>query len=88
VAADLPFKRRAGKRPALVVDLAPAGLERVALFRTADETFYLEPLGTTRIIAVDGKDGLLAIAIEPGADATFESILPSGRAVVKTVRFR
>lgn len=88
VAADLPFTRRAGKRPAVVVDLAPDRLERIALFSTAGETFYLEPFGTTRIIAIDGKDGLFAVAIEPGADSTFESIRRAGQAVVKTLRFR
>jgi len=37
---------------------------------------------------VDGKEGLLVIAIEPGPDSTLESILPAAEAVVKSLDFR
>jgi hypothetical protein len=60
----------------------------VPLFGTSTQTFYLEPVGTTRLIVVDGDDGVLVIAIEPAADSTLESLLPEANRVVSSVRFR
>ena len=89
--ASPPASRRARRstvgRGALV-DLSPTGRDRIALFGTTGQTFFLEPFGTTRIIVVDAADGILIIAIEPTADTTIEAVLPTASAVVKTVRFR
>jgi hypothetical protein len=60
----------------------------VPLFGTSTQTFYLEPFGTSRLIVIDGDDGVLVIAIEPAADSTLESLLPEANRVVSSVRFR
>ena len=52
------------------------------LFGTSTQTFYLEPFGTTRLIVIDGDDGVLVIAIEPAGDSTLESLLPEANRVV------
>jgi hypothetical protein len=88
VAAGKPKTQKVGGRNGRLVDLSPTGRDRIALFGTTGQTFYLEPFGTTRIIVVDAADGILIIAIEPTADSTIEAVLPTASAVVKTVRFR
>ncbi len=88
VAAGRPDGLRIDKRRATAVDLAPTGPDRVPLFGTGDQTFYLEPDGTTRIIVIDGKDGVLVIAIEPSQDSTLESILKPAQPFVTSLRFR
>jgi serine/threonine-protein kinase len=88
VAARRPKSGQVDKHKATIVDLAPTGPDRVPLFGTSTQTFYLEPSGTTRIIVIDGDDGVLVIAIEPAADSTLESLLPEANRVVASVRFR
>lgn len=88
VAAGRPADQRVDKRKATVVDLAPTGPDRVPLFGSGAQTFYLEPSGTTRVIVIDGKDGPLVIAIEPAADSTLQSFLPVADPVVKSFRFQ
>ncbi|MFL5682891.1 MAG: hypothetical protein ACJ77O_07110, partial [Chloroflexota bacterium] len=88
VAAGKPKNQKIGNRTGRVIDLTPTGRERVSLFGTTGQTFYLEPFGTTRITVVDAPDGILIIGIEPTADTTIEAILPTASAVIKTLRFR
>ena len=88
VAARRPKAGQVDKHKATIVDLAPTGPDRVPLFGTSTQTFYLEPFGTTRLIVIDGDDGVLVIAIEPAGDSTLESILPEANRVVASVRFR
>ena len=88
VAAGKPAAMRVARRKATVVDLAPTGPDRVPLFGTGTQTFYLEPSRTTRMIVVDGKDGPLVVAIEPSIDSTLESVLPAAGSVVQTLSFR
>jgi hypothetical protein len=88
VAASKPSERRVDKRKATAVDLSPTGQARVAIFSTTNQTYYLEPFATTRVIVVDGKDGLLVIAVEPVDEATLQMILPAAEAVVDSLRFR
>ena len=88
VAAGRPHDIRVDKRRATVVDLAPTGPDRVALFGTSTQTFYLESVGTTRIVVIDGDDGLVVLAIEPLEDSTLEAILTEADRVVDSVRFR
>jgi len=88
VAAGKPAERRIDKRKATVVDLSPIGPARVALFGTADQTYYLEPDGTTRVVVVDGKDGPLVIAVEPVDGSTLEAVLSAAESVIDSLRFR
>jgi serine/threonine-protein kinase len=88
VAATRPADARVDKRKATVADLTPTGEERLALFSTADQTYYLEPHSTTRVIVVDARDGILIIAIEPADTTTLEAILPAAGKVVDSLRFR
>jgi hypothetical protein len=88
VAAARPKSGKVGGRKATVVDLSPTGPDRVPLFGTSTQTFYLEPFGSTRILVIDGADGVVVIAIEPADDSTIESLLPEANRVVSSVRFR
>ena len=88
VAARRPKAGQVDKHKATIVDLAPTGPDRVPLFGTSTQTFYLEPFGTTRLIVIDGDDGVLVIALEPAGDSTLESLLPEANRVVSSVRFR
>ena len=88
VAAGKPRNKKIDKHTALVVDLAPIGPDRITLFGTRDQTYYLEADGTTRIFVVDAGDGLLIIAIEPAAEATIEAVLSVASPIVNSVRFR
>jgi hypothetical protein len=88
VAAGKPSERRIDKRKATVVDLSPTGSVRVAIFSTADQTYYLETHGTTRLIVVDAKGGPFVIAVEPVEGSTLKAVLPAAEAVIDSLRFR
>ena len=88
VAASRPGAGRVDKRRSTVVDLSPTGPDRVALFSTAKETYYLEPHGTTRLIVVDGRDGVVVVAIEPSDAQMLEDVLPVANQVIGSLRFR
>jgi serine/threonine protein kinase len=88
VAAKRPHDRLVDGRTAVRVNLTPIGRERVALFKSADQVFYLEPGGPTRVIVVDGPTGPVIIAIESSPDATLGSILPTAQAVIRSIHFR
>ena len=88
VASGRPAATRVDKRKSTMLDLSPTGPDRVPLFGAGDQTFYLEPSGTTRIIVVDGRDGVLIIAIEPGEDSALESMWPKAKPVVDSLRFQ
>jgi len=88
VAASRPGAGRVDKRRSTVVDLSPTGPDRVALFSTAKETYYLEPHGTTRLIVVDGRDGVVVLAIEPSDAQMLEDVLPVANQVIGSLRFR
>ena len=88
MAAGKPAERRIDKRKATLVALSPIGPARVALFGTADQTYYLEPAGTTRVVVVDGKDGPLVIAVEPVDGSTLEAVLSAAESVIDSLRFR
>jgi tRNA A-37 threonylcarbamoyl transferase component Bud32 len=88
VAAGRPDEQKVDKRKATVVDLSPTGPDRVALFGTGAQTYYLEPYATTRVFVIDARDGPFVIAIEPHQDSTLETLLPTARAVVNSLRFR
>ncbi|MEP6639376.1 MAG: protein kinase [Chloroflexota bacterium] len=88
VAAGRPRADRFDKRKATVIDLSPTGPNRVALFGTSTETYYLEPFGTTRLVVIDARGGPVVVAIEPVQDSTLESLLPTAAKVVDSLRFR
>jgi hypothetical protein len=88
VAASRPKVDRVDKRRATVVDLSASGPQRLPLFSTASQTFYLEPDDTTRIMVVEARDGILLIAIEPAEGRRLDDILPIAEAVVHSLRFR
>ena len=82
VAAGKPSQKHIDKHRATIVDLAPTGHDRVALFGSGSQTFYLEPNGTTRITVIDGQAGPLVVAIEPSADGTSDAIVRIAMPVV------
>jgi eukaryotic-like serine/threonine-protein kinase len=88
VTASRPQDGRVDKRKATLVDLTPAGNERIGLFGTANQTFYLEAHATTRVIVVEVKGSLLVIAIEPTEATTLEDVLPAANRVIDSLRFR
>ncbi len=88
VAAGKPGGGRVDKRKSTIVDLTPTGPDRVPLFGTSTQTFYLEPVGTTRLTVVDGRDGPLVIAIEPAENSTIETIRKVADPVLKGFAFR
>ena len=88
MAAGKPADRRIDKRKATSVNLAATGPDRIALFASGDQVFYLEPFGTTRFIIIDAKGGPLILAIEPTQESPIESIIPAASVVVKSLRFR
>ena len=87
VAAGKPKDVKINKVKATVVDLAPTGPDRVALFGREAQTFYLEPGVTTRMVVLDGAGGPLVLAIEPAGDTTLETLLPIATPIVNSVRF-
>ena len=88
VAAARPARIRIDKRRATVVDLEVRGLDRVALFGTGSQTYYLEPVGTTRVVAIDLPDGVLVIVIEPGQQSSLDDILGPAERVIDTLDTR
>jgi hypothetical protein len=88
VAAGKPTARHIDKHRATIVDLAPTGRDRIALFGSGSQTFFLEPNGTTRIVVIDGTAGPLVIAIEPAGDGTSEAIVRIAMPVALGVQFR
>ena len=88
VAAGKPSDGKIGKLRTRIVDLTPTGSDRVALFGTSTQTFYLEPIGTTRLTVLDGPDGRLVVAVEPVENATFTSIRKITDPVIKSFSLR
>ncbi len=83
-----PVSQRVGGRRTTVVDLVASGGERVALYGTSDQTFYVETSGTTRVYVVDAPKGPLVITVEPFVGSTLEAILPAANQVIGSLRFR
>ena len=88
VAAGKPSQKHVDKHRATIVDLAPTGNGRVALFGSGSQTFYLEPNGTTRITVIDSDAGPLVVAIEPSADGTPDAIVRIATPIVTGLQFR
>ena len=88
VAASEPAAVRIGGRRGLSTDLAPTEAARLALFSTGSSTFYLEPSRTTRIVAIDTRDGLVVLCIEPHEDIVLRAILDAADPAAGTLRWR
>ena len=88
VAAGKPSQKHIDKHRATVVDLASTRNDRVALFGSGSQTFYLEPNGTTRITVIDSQAGPLVVAIEPSADGTPDAIVRIAMPIVTALQFR
>ena len=88
VAAGKPDGQRLDKRKAIVVNLSSVGRDRVPLFATDTQTFYLEPGDPTRVAVIDGKDGVLVVAMEPSAESSLAAILKPAQPVVRSLHFR
>ena len=88
VAAGKPSDRKIDKHRATTVDLSPTGPDRVALFGSESQTFFLEPNGTTRLSVIDTDAGPVVIAIEPAADRQPAAIVKIATPVVTSVHFR
>jgi hypothetical protein len=88
VAARKPVDQRVDKRKAIAVDLATTGPDRVPLFATSTQTYFLEPGATTRITVVDGRDGVLLLVVEPSEDSSLEALLKPAQPVIRSIRFR
>jgi serine/threonine-protein kinase len=88
VAAGKPADGHVAKRKSTVVDLTPTGSGRVALFGTDSQTFYLEPVGTTRVTVVDGPTGPIVIATQPAENSTIQAIRKIADPVIKSLAFR
>jgi hypothetical protein len=87
VAARKPVAQRVDKHKATRVDLAPTG-DRVALFATDSQTYYLEANRTTRLLVVDAPGGPLVIAVAAGENQSLDRITPTTDPIVKSLRFR
>ena len=88
VAAGRPTRARIDSGRGTLVDLAVRGPDRVALFGIGSETYYLEPVGTTRVIAVDLPDGLLVIVIERGKTSSLDDIRGPAERVIGSLDTR
>ena len=87
VAARKPSTGRVDKRRATIVDLSLTSPARLALFATSDQTYYLEPHRTTRVIVVDGQDGRSSSRSSPPMART-GNLLPAAISVIDSLRFR
>jgi serine/threonine-protein kinase len=88
VAAGKPADRHIDKRRATTVDLSTTGRDRVPLFGSGSQAFFLEPNGTTRIVVIDGVAGPLVIAIEATGDGQSAAIVKIAMPVATGVHFR
>ncbi len=88
VAAGRTTRTRIDRGRGTLVDLEVRGPDRVALFGVGSETYYLEPVGTTRVIAVDLPDGVLVIVIEPGEQSSLDDFLGLAEDVIDSLDTR
>jgi tRNA A-37 threonylcarbamoyl transferase component Bud32 len=88
IASSEPADVRIGDRKGLSIDISPVADQRLALFGTGGSTYYLEPSRTTRIVAIDAKDGTVILAIEPSDDHDLRAILDTADDAAGTIRWR
>jgi len=75
-------------RDGFSVDLTTEGGEVAPILGVGEETFYLEPFRTTRIVLLDLGERTLAVIIEPIGGASLQDILVTADDVVGALRIR
>ena len=88
VAATEPSEVRIDRRRGLSIDVLPVDPERLALFANGESAFYLEPGRTTRVVALDTRDGTVMLAIEPADGSDLGDILAIADVAAGTIRWR
>ena len=88
VAATEPAEVRIDRRRGLSIDVATVDPERLAMFANGESAFYLEPGRTTRLVALDTRDGTLLLAIEPADGSDLGDILATADVAAGTIRWR
>ena len=88
VAATEPAEVRIDRRRGLSIDVLPVDPERLALFANGESAFYLEPGRTTRVVALDTRDGTVMLAIEPADGSDLADILAIADVAAGTIRWR
>ena len=88
VAATEPAEVRIDRRRGLSIDVLPVDPERLALFANGESAFYLEPGRTTRLVALDTRDGTVMLAIEPADGSDLADILAIADVAAGTIRWR
>ena len=74
--------------PGRDVDVSPIEDRRVKLFATASSAYYLEPVGTTRVVVMDVRGTAGVIVIEPTAASDLRAILDTADDAAGTIRWR
>lgn len=75
-------------RDGFSVDLTTEGREVVPILGVGEETFYLQPFATTRIVLLDLGERTLAVIIEAIGGASLQDILVTADDVVGSLRIR
>ncbi|MEO6207586.1 MAG: protein kinase [Candidatus Limnocylindrales bacterium] len=88
VAATEPADVRIDGRRGLSIDVATVDPVRLAVFANGESTFYLEPGRTTRLVALDTRDGMLMLAIEPADGSGLDDILATADIAAGAMRWR
>jgi hypothetical protein len=88
VAARKPVDQKVDKHAGTRVDLSPMGTNRVALFGTDSQTFYLEANRTSRLLVVDAPGGAVVFAVEPAENQTLDKITKTTDPIIKSLNFR
>lgn len=88
VAATEPAEVRIDRRRGLSIDVATVDPARLALLANGESAFYLEPGRTTRLVALDTRDGTLLLAIEPADGSDLGEILATADQAAGTIRWR
>ena len=88
VAATEAAEVRIDRRRGLSIDVATVDPERLAMFANGESAFYLEPGRTTRLVALDTRDGTLLLAIEPADGSDLGDILATADVAAGTIRWR
>ena len=70
------------------VDLTAKGGEAIPVLGVGEETYFLQPFATTRIVLLDAGARTLALIIEPAGGASLRDLLATADDVAGSLRFR
>ena len=88
ISSTRPAKVRIGDRKGFSVDVSPIEDRRVKLFATGSSAYFLEPVGTTRVVVMDVRGTAVVIVIEPTAAFDLRAILDTADDAAGTIRWR